>query len=542
MNNTFKRVISLVLSLMILLPMTNQASPNFEISAWGAIAVDADTGEVLYEKNPDKLLVPASITKVMTAYIMYQEIEKGNLTKDSLITVSPQVAKISNDKNFPASVPLQSGGQYTVDQLLKLIMLPSASAACISVAEHISGTEGKFVERMNQTAKQIGMNANFKNSHGAKPHYTTARGVATLIQRFIEEYPDILNYTSLPGVDFNGKQYNTTNKFIHGMKYEGVDGFKTGTITEARYCLASTAKKDGRRVISVVLGSSSQDGRYNDSKKILDYSFGKIKEKDIARASTTLEIINAPSEIRGNIEYEVKVKFDGITQGFAHNGKLYLDGELIKEIENQEVKNGLELNIPFDTKIDKKARGKDYAELEYKMEIPNGEAKIASRTIKLSDKEPALYKDLDNDEDEAKIRTLIEKEIMGGGGIGNGYFGYNNPIKRVDFIMLLGRIAETQNLDQMPNKDSIYEDIKAGDYYNKYVVWATEKGFISGYNNKFMPGKAITVEEAKTILNRFSKEYNIKVNNELNMLSPSDNLRRGELVSVLYSYQEDLDI
>ncbi|HIY22651.1 MAG TPA: S-layer homology domain-containing protein [Candidatus Flavonifractor merdigallinarum] len=154
--------------------------------------------------------------------------------------------------------------------LLRLILIPSASASCIVMAEYISGTEAAFVQRMNETAKRLGMTAEYKNSHGAHVHYLTARSQAILVRSFIQRFPQILNYTSLTGVTFNGKWYSNTNKLLPGLAYayDGVDGFKTGTISAAVYCLSATAVKNGRRIISVVMRSSNDRTRHTDSRAL----------------------------------------------------------------------------------------------------------------------------------------------------------------------------------------------------------------------------------------------------------------------------------
>ena len=181
--------------------------------------------------------------------------------------------------NYPASVPLTAGSSVPVDTLLKLILVPSASASCIVMAEYIAGSEAAFVQRMNETAKRLGMTAEYENSHGAHVHYLTARSQAILVAEFIHRFPQILNYTSLTGVSFNGKWYPNTNKLLPGLDfaYEGADGFKTGTITAAGYCLSATAVKNGRRIISVVMKSSNDTTRHTDSTALLDYGFAQLE-------------------------------------------------------------------------------------------------------------------------------------------------------------------------------------------------------------------------------------------------------------------------
>ncbi len=248
-----------------------------EISADYAIVIDYDTGETLYEKDADSMQIPASMTKVMTAYIIFEELEAGNLTLDTLVPVSEENAAISRDAaNYPASVPLEAGSSLTVDTLLRLIFLPSASASCIVMAEYISGSEEAFVQRMNETAQRLGMTAEYENSHGAHDHYMTTRSQAMLVRECIQRFPEMLDYTSTTSVTLeDGRTYTNTNGLLPGgdYEYEGADGFKTGTTASAGYCLSATAERDGHRVISVIMHSDNDETRHTDSIALLDYGF-----------------------------------------------------------------------------------------------------------------------------------------------------------------------------------------------------------------------------------------------------------------------------
>lgn len=255
-----------------------------KIAADSAIVIDCDTGEVLYEKNIDTPRVPASMTKVMTAYIIFEELEAGNLTLDTMVPISDKNARISRDsKNYPASVPLPYNESVSVDMLLKLILLPSASASCVVMAEQISGSETAFVQRMNETAARLGIDAQYQNCHGAQVHYITARGQADLVRDFIRRFPKVLEYTSMTSVAFNGRNYANTNHLLAGsaFAYPGADGFKTGTISAAGYCLSATAVQDGHRLISVVMHSDNNTTRHTDSQKILNYGFQVLRDRSI---------------------------------------------------------------------------------------------------------------------------------------------------------------------------------------------------------------------------------------------------------------------
>ena len=278
----FTRITALTLLFALLLTSTVVAAtpptpPN--VTADSAIVMDYDTGEVLYEKDADTMRVPASMTKVMTAYIIFEELEAGNLTLDTMVPVSNTNADRSRSSSYPAMVPLPYGKSQSVDTLLKLILIPSASASCIVMADYISGSEAAFVQRMNETAKRLGMTAEYENSHGAHVHYLTARSQAILVREFISRFPQVLEYTSMTGVTFNGKYYPNTNKLLPGLDYayDGVDGFKTGTISAAGYCLSATAVKNGRRIISVVMHADDDKTRHTDTTALLDYGFAMLE-------------------------------------------------------------------------------------------------------------------------------------------------------------------------------------------------------------------------------------------------------------------------
>ena len=278
----FTRITAFTLLFALLLTSTVVAAtpptpPN--ITADSAIVMDYDTGEVLYEKDADTMRVPASMTKVMTAYIIFEELEAGNLTLDTMVPVSNTNADRSRSSSYPAMVPLPYGKSQSVDTLLKLILIPSASASCIVMADYISGSEAAFVQRMNETAKRLGMTAEYENSHGAHVHYLTARSQAILVREFISRFPQVLEYTSMTGMTFNGKYYPNTNKLLPGLDYayDGVDGFKTGTISAAGYCLSATAVKNGRRIISVVMHADDDKTRHTDTTALLDYGFAMLE-------------------------------------------------------------------------------------------------------------------------------------------------------------------------------------------------------------------------------------------------------------------------
>ena len=329
-------------SLMLVLGLTPTAYA-LDIEAASAFVMDAQTGECLYEYNGDVARVPASMTKVLTAYIVYQELEKGTLTWDTPVKISHNVAVKSRDSSYPMAVPLTEGKTYSVDTLMHLIMIPSASASCIAMAEHISGSETAFVERMNQTADALGLNATYYNCHGARVNYITARSQAMLTRRFIQDYPDILRITSKSGVSFNGRWYNNTNHMLNTMApYEGLDGFKTGTISEAGYCVTTTAERNGRRVISVVMKSTSDAQRFADSRQLLDLGFSEIAKRDASRQTTTLQIVQQPNVVNPFQKFQVSAQIGGVSANYVAGAQWYVNGEAVADYGNSyfQVTNG----------------------------------------------------------------------------------------------------------------------------------------------------------------------------------------------------------
>ena len=223
-----------------------------------------------------------------------------------------------------------------METLLHLIMIPSASASCIAMAEHISGSESAFVARMNQTAKDLGLNATYYNCHGAQPNYITARSQATLTKKFIDTYPDILRITSKSGYSFNGTYYNNTNHLLNTMApYEGLDGFKTGTISAAGYCVTTTAVRNGRRVISVVMKSTSDYQRFADSRQLLDYGFEQIQLRDASRASTGVTFTAQPDSIRPYQTASFQVQLTGVSSAYNAQAQWYVNGEAVPNYGNQ---------------------------------------------------------------------------------------------------------------------------------------------------------------------------------------------------------------
>lgn len=374
------RWVACILATFICMVSIIPTAGALDIRAASAFVMDAETGECLYESNGDTARVPASMTKVLTAYIIYQELEKGTLSWDTPISISHNVAVKSRDSSYPTAVPLNEDETYTVDTLMHLIMIPSASASCIAMAEHISGSESAFVERMNQTAKALGLSATYYNCHGARVNYITARSQAMLTRRFLEDYPDILRITSKSGFSFNGRWYNNTNHLLNTMEpYEGLDGFKTGTISQAGYCVTTTAERNKRRVISVVMKSTSDVQRFQDSRQLLDYGFAEIAKRDASRQTTVLAVTAQPSEVHAFEPFQVTAQLTGVSAPYITNAQWYVNDEPVSGYGNTyfQVTNGKTTTLDYTLKT----LDTSTLDIRFSITMPDGTVHSAQTTL-----------------------------------------------------------------------------------------------------------------------------------------------------------------
>ncbi|MEH8020038.1 MULTISPECIES: serine hydrolase [Rheinheimera] len=244
-----------------------------EVAAKGHILVDFDTGKVLAENNADMSLAPASLTKMMTSYVIGTELKKGNITNADMVTISENAWA----KNFPGSslMFIEVGTQVSVADLNKGIIIQSGNDACVAMAEHIAGSESAFVDLMNAHAQRLGMhNSRFGNAHGlpSAENFSTPRDMALLSAALIRDVPDEYAIYSEKEFTYNKiKQYNR-NSLLWDRSLE-VDGIKTGHTDEAGFSLITSAKRDGMRLISVVMGTSNERARQTENKKLLTYGF-----------------------------------------------------------------------------------------------------------------------------------------------------------------------------------------------------------------------------------------------------------------------------
>ena len=240
-----------------------------DVSAKNYLLIDFASGKVLAEKNADATIEPASITKLMTAYVVYKEIEADRLSMGDMVDISEKAWRMGGSRMY-----LEVNSSVSVHDLLKGLIIQSGNDASVALAEHIAGTETTFVQLMNQYATELGMdNTNFENCTGwpDKKHLTTARDIAKLAAAVIREFPEHYAWYAEKEYTYNDiKQYNR-NKLL--WRDETVDGLKTGHTESAGYCLVSSALRSDMRVISVVLGADSEKARASVSQAVLNYGF-----------------------------------------------------------------------------------------------------------------------------------------------------------------------------------------------------------------------------------------------------------------------------
>ncbi len=275
-----------------------------KIGARSYILIDYHSGKSVASKEPDNEVAPASITKLMTAYVVFNEIKSGNISLDEEVNISEKAWRTQGSRMF-----VEVGKKVRVEDLLKGMIIQSGNDASVALAEHVAGGEDTFAQYMNQYAKKIGMNnTNFLNCTGLphKNHYTTARDIATLSRHLILEFPNFYSWYSQKEFTFNSITQANRNRLL--WQDDSVDGLKTGYTKSAGYCLASSAERDGMRLISVVLGTSSSKERIKQSKSLLSYGFRFFETRKIYSGSK--KIISANVWKGTKDEFELGLKND----------------------------------------------------------------------------------------------------------------------------------------------------------------------------------------------------------------------------------------
>jgi D-alanyl-D-alanine carboxypeptidase (penicillin-binding protein 5/6) len=255
-----------------------------QVDARSYILVDYQTDKVLAAKEATARMEPASLTKLMTAYIVFRELAAGKLKLEDMVTVSEHAWRSEGSRTF-----IELGKPVTVQDLILGMIVQSGNDATIALAERIAGTEDTFAQLMNSTAKQLNMvGTHFENSSGlpSPQHYTTARDMSLLANAMIRDFPQYYKYYSIREFQHNGIKQQNRNGLLE--KDPSVDGLKTGHTDSAGFCLVTSAHRDGMRLVSVVLGSTSMKGRENASASLLGYGFTFYDTKLVVKGGTVL--------------------------------------------------------------------------------------------------------------------------------------------------------------------------------------------------------------------------------------------------------------
>lgn len=333
-----------------------KSETGLDVLAPSALLVEKDSGKILYEKNATERRSCASITKVMTMLLIMEAKDDGNLSETDTIVASEHASSMGG-----SDIWLEPGESMTAGEMIKAVMVASANDAAVALAEHISGSEETFVSKMNERAKELGMNdTEFKNCNGLdeEGHLTTAYDIS-LMARELMKHQKIFKYSSI-WIDYlrDGKtQLVNTNKLL--KSYQGITGLKTGTTNDAGCCIVATAKRNNLNLISIVLGDATSKDRFSDAAKLLDFGFANFISLKPKLQEDALE----PLKVNNGVKKNVNLKVDFSKDIFIEKGKeknITYSLELLNEVkapikENDVIgkliyKSGEEIVAEYDVK------------------------------------------------------------------------------------------------------------------------------------------------------------------------------------------------
>ena len=463
-----KRTLSfiIVIAMVLTIPLGAMAVTvdGKNVAGQGLFVMDFETGVELYGHNSDTAYVPASISKLMAVYLAYEAIEKGEITLDTVVPVSEKVHRLSRDYSYYNTVPLSYDQTYYLGELIELILVYSASAAVVAMAELVSGDEASFISKMNEKAKEWDIDATFYGCSGIEDNYITPRAVAVMARRIITDYPQVLDITKKSSVLFHGVTYAATNNLLGSQYYEGADGLKSGTTPNAGYCFVATAVRNGVRLISVVMRSTSATQRYNDSHILLDHGFS----------------------VRDNIVREQTMRLEPFTD-------VYLDDWFADSV-SAIVKTGLMRGSSETTFSpgDKLSRAMAITTL-YRMA---GNPSVAYKYVFSDVPSGQWFSDA--------ITWAYDNHIIE--GYGHEIFGVDDEISRQQLAAMLHRYAEYAGMDMLDSNDlsGFSDSAYVSDWGVVPIGWAVANGLINGMGNGILsPRGATDRAQCATILLRF---------------------------------------
>lgn len=322
-----KRITAVLLSVLTFAGYVLPVRAEPAVTSSSVVLIEASTGTIIYEQNFTERRSPASITKIMTLLLTFEQLAAGKIKLDDIVTVSQYASSMGGSQVF-----LAEGETQTLETLIKCIVVASGNDASVAVAEHIAGSEEGFVDMMNKKAEELGMDGtHFMDCCGlsdSDDHYSCARDVAIMSRELTTKYPEIFNYTKIWSEDITHETrqgtsiftLNSTNKLL--KQYAYATGLKTGSTSKAMYCLSATASKDGIDLIAVIMGAPDTKTRFEEAKSLLNYGFS-ICRLYIDEEPDIPEII----ALKGGIEDEAGISVDG---GFRY---LDIEGNDLSAVE-----------------------------------------------------------------------------------------------------------------------------------------------------------------------------------------------------------------
>ena len=340
---------------------------DYELSSQGAIVMDVGTGEVLFEHNADVRRVPASMMKLLAIYVVYDALKSGKAKLSDAIVINTAISDFSYDRTW-SNVPLPVGMSVTIGELMEVVLVRSACAATVAMAEAVFGSEAAIISKMQSKATALGIKATIKDCWGGSPDNSISpRGFAVMTRGLLLDYPQILEITSKKSVTFKGVSYNTSNLLLG--EYQGLDGLKTGFTNPAGYCFTGTAIRDGHRLIAITMGSSLSS-RYPDVRAMLNYGFSLYEKAQISTANLVIDGVSVPltaylindyhyfklrdvAFLLNNTEKQFAVDWNPDTRtAILTSGALYMpDDKVLLPVENYRPYANSDTTIMYDGEI-----------------------------------------------------------------------------------------------------------------------------------------------------------------------------------------------
>ena len=330
-----KRAVCFLLMLSLFLSVNTKAKDINSLTSPSAILLDGYTGKVLFEKEADLKLPPASVTKIMTMLLVMEAIDRGEISFDDIVTVSENAAKKEGSHIF-----LAPNEQMSVYDLMKGVAVASGNDASIALAEHLSGSHEKFVEKMNLRAKELGMtNTNFVNCNGldVDGHLTTARDIGIMTVELLK-HPKIFEFTTIWTDTLRNGTFGlaNTNKLIRF--YEGANGMKTGSTSKAGCCISATALRDGMQLVAVIMGAPNSNERFSEAKVLLNYGFGGFENVCLGKTDKIYKYIEVNKGVKETAPVRLKNDFSVVLA--KGKGKEVTSKENVPDVIESPVEEG----------------------------------------------------------------------------------------------------------------------------------------------------------------------------------------------------------